>query len=166
MTRQAVRVGWMPMPIDAFLAQLASAGVTRVPGTAVFLTRSRQDTPPVIVWYVARSHAPQRCVIAIHITTRSRPWIDAERRVAVTRLAHGCWRAEIAALERKDCGVDWSEITYFVGLETIVAREDGAGLPRWLVAAFAAMQRNAARATDVLDFPRDRVVELGREVAL
>jgi KUP system potassium uptake protein len=176
----AEQVAENPVPIDAFVTQLASAGIARVPGTAVFLTRSRQDTPPVVTWYVARSHALQRCVIAIHITTQSRPWIEAARRVAVTRLAPGFWRAEahygfmerpdvpalLDELETMGCGLDRSQITYFVGLETIVAREDGAGLPRWLVAAFAAMQRNAARVTDVLNFPRDRVVELGRVVAL
>jgi KUP system potassium uptake protein len=169
-----------PVPIDAFMAKLDADAIARVPGTAVFLTRSRKDAPPVIAWYVDRAHALQRSVVAIHVTTQSRPWIDEQNRLSIAELAPGFWRAEaqygfmerpdvprlLAGCEAKGCRIDRSNVTYYVGLETIVAREDGAGLPRWLVAAFAAMQRNAARVTDVFNFPRDRVVELGREVAI
>jgi KUP system potassium uptake protein len=176
----ARQVAENPVPIDAFLASLAREGIARVPGTAVFLTRSRHDTPPVVAWYVDRSRALQSCVVAIHVTTQSRPFIAEGKRISVTELAPGFWRAEahygfmerpdvpalLAGLETIGCGIDRSKVTYFVGLETIVAREDGAGLPRWLVVAFAALQRNAARVTDVFNFPRDRVVELGREVAI
>lgn len=176
----ASQVAENPVPIDAFLASLAREGIARVPGTAVFLTRSRHDTPPVVAWYVDRSRALQSCVVAIHVITQSRPFIADGKRISVTELAPGFWRAEahygfmerpdvpalLAGLETRGCGIDRSKVTYFVGLETIVAREDGAGLPRWLVVAFAALQRNAARVTDVFNFPRDRVVELGREVAI
>jgi K+ transporter len=35
-----------------------------------------------------------------------------------------------------------------------------------LVVLFAAMHRNAAHVTDVFNFPRDRVMEIGRQIAL
>jgi len=59
-----------------------------------------------------------------------------------------------------------SDVTYYVGLETIIPREDGKGLSRWLVVLFAALHRNAAHVTDVFNFPRDRVMEIGRQVAI
>ena len=168
------------VPIDQFMAKLAASGIARVAGTAVFLTRSRSDTPPVVAWYVDHTRALQRCVVALHVTTHSRPWIDERSRLTLTELASDFWRAEahygfmerpdvprlLAGIEREGCKLDRSHVTYYVGLETIVAREDGSGLPRWMIAVFAAMQRNAARVTDVFNFPRDRVVELGREVAI
>jgi KUP system potassium uptake protein len=169
-----------PVPIDLFMAKLAASGVARVAGTAVFLTRSRRATPPVVAWYVDHTHALQRCVVALHLRTHSRPYIDERSRITLAELAPGFWRAEahygfmerpdvprlLAGIEGKGCLLDRSQITYFVGVETIVAREDGSGLPRWIVAVFAAMQRNAARVTDVFNFPRGRVVTLGRELAI
>jgi K+ transporter len=47
-----------------------------------------------------------------------------------------------------------------------VPREDGRGLPEWLVGMFVAMGRNATRISDVLHLPHDHVVEIGREVAI
>ena len=48
----------------------------------------------------------------------------------------------------------------------MVRREDGRGLPGWLVGLFAAMGRNAARISDVLRLPHDHVVEIGREIEI
>jgi KUP system potassium uptake protein len=179
-TAVARQIAEHPVPIAAFMAKLSADAIARVPGTGVFLTRSRTQVPPVVAWYVDRAHALQRCVVAIHVTTQSRPWVDEQSRLSLVELAPDFWRAEaqygfmerpdvprlLAGCEAMGCRFDRSSITYYVGLETIVAREDGAGLPRWLVAVFAAMQRNAARVTDVFNFPHDRVVELGREVAI
>src|SRR5271154_5307074 len=45
------------MPVDAFMAQIAEAHIARVPGTAVFLTRTRQGAPPIMVWHVNHNRA-------------------------------------------------------------------------------------------------------------
>jgi KUP system potassium uptake protein len=57
-------------------------------------------------------------------------------------------------------------VTYYVGHETIVPREDGRGLPRWQEALFSAMGRNAARISDFLQLPNDQVVEIGRQISI
>lgn len=169
-----------PIPIDTFMASLAADRVARPPGTAVFLTRSLRDTPPVLAWYVKHSRSLQEQVVAITVETASTPWIADDNRFSIVEVAPRFWRAAVryGFMERPDvprlliefgakgCAVDLSDVTYYVGLETIVAREDGKGLPRWLVSLFAAMQRNAAHVTDVFNFPRDRVMEIGRQVAI
>jgi KUP system potassium uptake protein len=169
-----------PIPVDTFMASLAADRVARPPGTAVFLTRALRDTPPVLAWYVKHSRALQEQVVAITVETASTPWIADDNRFSIVEVAPRFWRAVVryGFMERPDvprlliefgtkgCAVDLSDVTYYVGLETIVAREDGKGLPRWLVALFAAMQRNAAHVTDVFNFPRDRVMEIGRQVAI
>jgi KUP system potassium uptake protein len=72
----------------------------------------------------------------------------------------------LVALKASGCAIDVSGATYYVGLESVVPRGDGKGLPRWLVIAFAALLRNSAHVTDVFNFPRDRVMEIGRQVAI
>jgi KUP system potassium uptake protein len=162
------------------MAKLAADGIARPPGTAVFLTRSLKDTPPVLAWYVTHSRALQEQVIAITVETASTPWMSEEARFSIEQVAQGFWRAvaHYGFMEKPDvprllkdfgakgCKVDLSDVTYYVGLETIVAREDASGLPRWLVVLFAAMQRNSAHVSDVFNFPRNQVMEVGRQVAI
>jgi KUP system potassium uptake protein len=119
-------------------------------------------------------------VVAINITTQSIPWIVEQNRVSIAEIAADFWRADaqygfmerpdvprlLTEINAKGCAIDLSDVTYYIALEMIVARDDGTGLPRWLVAVFAAMQRNAEHVTDVFNFPRDRVIELGRQVAI
>ena len=64
------------------------------------------------------------------------------------------------------CAIDPTDLTYFVGHETVVAREDGQGLPRWVEGLYAFMQRNAVHVTDYFRLPAETVVEVGREIAI
>jgi len=174
------RIAENPDPIEAFMARLATDRIARPPGTAVFLTRSLKDTPPVIAWYVTHARALQQQVVAITVETTSTPWVADDTRFSIAEVAPGFWRAvaQYGFMERPDvphllkefgtkgCTIDLSDVTYYVGLETIIPREDGKGLSRWLVVLFAALHRNAAHVTDVFNFPRDRVMEIGRQVAI
>src|SRR5258708_9951499 len=40
------------IPVPQFMVQIAAKKIPRVPGTAVFLTRTARDTPPVMVCHV------------------------------------------------------------------------------------------------------------------
>jgi KUP system potassium uptake protein len=174
------RIAENPIPIETFMAGLASDRIARPPGTAVFLTRSLKDTPPVVAWYVMHARALQQQVVAITVETTSTPWVAEDTRFSIVEVAPNFWRAvaQYGFMERPDvprllkqlgtkgCTIELSNVTYYVGLETIIPREDGNGLPRWLVVLFAAMHRNAAHVTDVFNFPRDRVMEIGRQVAI
>ena len=153
---------------------------TRVPGSAVFLTRAREDTPPVLEWHVKKNRSLHETVLALTLTVVSMPRVDDEDRVTVTRLCDGYWRAEalegfmdrpdipaiLRACKEKGVDIDLNDVTYYVGHETIMPREDGRGLPHWQEAVFAAMGRNAARISDYLRLPHDNVVEIGREIEI
>lgn len=58
------------------------------------------------------------------------------------------------------------DVTFYVGRETIVAQEDGKGLPGWQTSLFAAMERNAVHVYAFFKLPIDDVVEIGREIAI
>jgi KUP system potassium uptake protein len=72
----------------------------------------------------------------------------------------------LASCKARGANIDLDDVTYYVGSETIVPRDDGKGLPRWQEGLFAAMGRNAARISDYLQLPRDQVVEIGREIEI
>ena len=68
--------------------------------------------------------------------------------------------------ECRATGVDLDDVTFYVGTETIVPREEGRGIPRWQEALFAALGRNAERISDYLNLLCDQVVEIGREIEI
>jgi KUP system potassium uptake protein len=167
-------------PTAAFVASLNSGAVARVPGSAVFLTRAKDDTPPVMAWHVRKNRALHQYVLALTLTVVSTPRVAAAERLTVERVADHYWRAEarcgfmehpdipalVAECKARGAEIDLGDVTYYVGHETIVPREDGEGLPIWQESAFAAMARNAARISDYLRLPCDHVVEIGREIEI
>lgn len=68
--------------------------------------------------------------------------------------------------ELAGCDIDLRDVTYFVGHETVVPRERGLGIARWIEALYAFMQRNGGHATEYFQVPHNRVVEIGREIAI
>jgi KUP system potassium uptake protein len=167
-------------PIDAFMQQIEQDRISRVPGTAVFLTRSQRDVPPVMVWHVKHNRALHERLFILTVIIRQVPWVRGDERLAFEEVAPNFWRAtaRYGFMERPDipallahahargCKLDLSDVTYYVGHETIVPREDGAHLPRWLEAIYAAMQRNSVHVSDFFRLPGDSVVEIGREIAI
>jgi len=167
-------------PIRAFLDLLHSGRIARVPGTAVFLTRARNETPPVLSWHVRQNRALHEYVLALTLSVASTPRVDPGARVMVERVDNKFWRAEahygfmqhpdiaavLAECKAKGAELELDDVTYYVGHETIVPREGGTGIPHWQEAVFAAMERNEARISDYLKLPHDHVVEIGREIAV
>jgi KUP system potassium uptake protein len=166
-------------PVGEFMQQLEARHVPRVPGTAVFLTRTTQDTPPVMVWHVRHNRALHAQLFVLNVTIEPIPRVYGKR-VAVTEVVPQFWRAEarygfmertdipalLASCQAQGCAVDLNDVTYYVGHETVMRRDDGKGMPAWQEALFALMERNAAHVTDFYHLPTDDVVEIGRQVSI
>ena len=168
------------IPVPDFMAQIALKNVPRVPGTAVFLTRTERDTPPVMVWHVKHNRALHEHLFVLRVEILPVPWVSSRSRIAIEEVAPNFWRAEarFGFMERPHipdllitskslgCTVDLDDVTYYLGHETVVGREDGKGLPAWQEAFFAVMERNAIHVSDFFSLPGDQVVEIGRLVSI
>ena len=169
------------VPVGEFLKSLIDRNIPRVPGTAVFLTRTTSETPPVMIWHVKRNRALHEHVFVLTATTEPVPWIEETERLSVVELAPDFWRAtaRYGFMERPDlpkllreatiahgCKLDLTDVTYYVGHETVIARDDGKGLYPWEEAFFATMQRNSVHVTDFFRLPSESVVEIGRQIAI
>jgi KUP system potassium uptake protein len=176
----AQTIGEALTPVPDFLAAIAAHHIARVPGSAVFITRTTRDTPPLMKWHVKKNRALHQHLLALTVITESVPWVAESERVRITELAPDFWRATVryGFMERPDvpaalrqaaalgCPVRLDDVTYYVGHETIVPVEDGRGLPKWEEALYAAMVRNAVHVGDYLHLPSDSVVEIGRQIAI
>jgi KUP system potassium uptake protein len=100
--------------------------------------------------------------------------------VEVREIAPQVWRARAhygfmeqpdlpALLQRAQARgypVDPANVTYFIGRETVVPREDGRGLPRLVQSVFTFLLRNSSEAIEYFRLPRDMVFEIGRQFAI
>jgi KUP system potassium uptake protein len=168
------------IPVGEFMADVKARQVPRVPGTAVFISRTSRDTPPVMRWHVQKNRALHQKLFVLKVITESVPWIEEQQRLTVTELAPDFWRAtaHYGFMERPDiphllqqtpafgCALQLDDVTYYVGHETIVRAEDGHGLSAFEEKLYAAMARNATHISDFLRLPSDGVVEIGRQIAI
>jgi KUP system potassium uptake protein len=168
------------VPIHAFMNNISRTRIARVPGTAVFLTRTKQDVPPILVWHLTHNRALHERLLVLTVNPESVPWVREAKRLTINEIAPQFWRASASYgfMERPDipallrqvsdhgCALDLSDITYYVGHETVLSRDDGKGLPKWIEAPFAFMQRNSTHVSDYFRLPSDTLVEIGRQISI
>ena len=168
------------IPVEEFMQRIEAARIPRVPGTAVFLTRAERGTPPVMLWHVKHNRALHEHLFVLRVEITSVPYASSGGRITVQEVAPNFWRADaffgfmerphipelLAASKSLGCTIDLADITYYVGHETVIGREDGMGLPAWQEKFFAVMERNAVHVSDFFSLPNDQVVEIGRQIAI
>ena len=172
------RLGEMCIPLDAFLSELKSQNIRRVPGTAVYMSGNRYGTPLALLHNLKHNKVLHEEVVLLTVRTEEVPYLTNPRdRVALENLHEGFWRAQIhfgfmekpnvpVALERvKQAGLHFDPMrtTYFIGRETILATRKR-GLSSWRGSFFAWMTRNAGDVTSYFCLPPNGVVELGARV--
>ncbi len=168
------------VPLADFSAQVIAAETPRVPGTAVFLSRTNRDVPPVLMWHLKHNRALHEQLMVLTVKTTSVPRTEVSKRLTIQNLAQNFWRAEatfgfmehpdipalLATAKDHGCDIDLSDVTYYVGHESIAPREDGRGLPHWIEMMFAFMARNSTHVSDLLRLPQEQTVEIGRQVEI
>ena len=174
-------LGAATQPIGAFFDRLEQDKIARIEGTAVFLSRSRAVTPPLLIWHVRQNRCLYEDVLIVTIVTALTPRVARENRFAIKQERPKVWRVLIhygfmerlslddllPALKAAGCDFTMKKVVYYVGHETIVRAQKGHRLmTAWTERLFAAMERNQAHLTDVLGLPSDQVVEIGRHIEL
>ena len=144
-TAVSIRLQEQVVPVGTFMAEIAAGQIPRVPGAAVFLTRTQRDAPPVMVWHLKHNRALHERLFVLTVDTEPIPWVQSWR-LAVQEIAPRFWRAsarygfmehpDIPALLRQaseqGCAIDLADVTYYVGHETVTPRDDAKALPRWV----------------------------------
>jgi KUP system potassium uptake protein len=163
---------------ERFLANLEANHIPRVPGTAVFLTRTAQQVPFLLIDHVKHMGALHCYVVTLTIIFEDIPRVAPEERCSVEKLCAGIWHIAIrfgyveipdlcAALRdipELDPGMDLGSAVYFGARDQIVRKSTKSLMPRWRVALFAFLYRNAVKAVDRFNLPSENVVEIGRQI--
>lgn len=168
------------LPVDLFLDSIGEK-VTRVKGTAMFLTGKGNGIPTALLHNLKHNQVLHERIVLLSIAGDERPYVPPEERVTASLLGANFHRVVLnygfmddpnvpkaLANARLDClGFFYEPMTtsYFVSRETIIAARLS-GMTGWRVGLFAWMNRTATTITDFLHLPIGRVVELGGQVEI
>src|ERR1039458_996015 len=78
-----------------FMADLAAGRIPRVAGTAIFLTRTQQNIPPLLIDHVKHMGALHRSVIALAVLFDETPRVPGDERGTIKPIADGIWRVTL-----------------------------------------------------------------------
>jgi KUP system potassium uptake protein len=168
-----------PLPLEVFLADIERHPLTRVRGTAVFMTISLEGTPPTLLHHVKHIHTLHEHVVLLTIQAADTPAVANADRLRIEHLSAGFYRLvvwygymetpNVPKAMRLAAGfglpLEPTKTTFYLGRETLLI--DGKSpMPHWRKAFFAFMSRNAANPAGYFGIPPNRVVELGAQIRL
>jgi len=166
-------------PTEKFVAQLNDHRIPRVPGTAVFLTRTEGQIPAFIAGYVRNMGSLHDHIIALTIKFDDVPRVADDKRATLEPVCEGFWRATVhygfievpdltAALKNlrgPPGSVDLDRAVFF-GSRDMVTAAPHSTLNRLRIDLFAFLYRNAVRASDRFKLPPERTIEVARQIKL
>ncbi|MEO8344306.1 MAG: potassium transporter Kup [Betaproteobacteria bacterium] len=167
------------MPLDLFIQSIEASPPTRVTGTSIFLTSTRNSVPHALLHNLKHNKVLHERVVFLTVLTEHIPVVPTDDRYEALPL--GCEFFQITArygfkedpdipelLEQ--CGrdgfvFDMMETSFFVSRETLIPTV-APGMALWRERLFVSMSKNATKASDFFSIPSNRVVELGTQVEL
>ncbi|MSO29531.1 MAG: potassium transporter Kup [Acidobacteria bacterium] len=175
----AERITARALPLEDFLAAVATQPPARVSGTAVFMTAQPKGTPPALAHNLRYNKVLHQYVVVLQITTSPVPYVDEADQVSVQPLGAGMFSLRVqygfmqdpdvpqalALAQAKGLDMDPEDVVFFLGRETIIPTKRP-GMALWREKLFVLMSRNAQRATAFFRLPAERVVELGVQVEI
>jgi len=162
---------------DDILTELANGTTARVPGTAVFLSRSGKAVPWLMVRHIAQMKALQETAISLSIRFTTSPRVPPGERIHVEPVAEGIWHITVsfgfieipdvagalALAKMHGCDLSLDDAVYFAARDALVPSTAQDALPAWRRFLFTFMYRNAVRLSDRFSLPADKFVEIGRQ---
>jgi KUP system potassium uptake protein len=179
---RAFLAGWVlhrTEPVEHLLEEIRQSKVTRVPGTAVFMTSNPNGVPPVLLHHLEHNQVLHEKVVLLSIVSLGVPFVPTKDRVSIEEVGEGLFQVEahygfmqtpnVPKLLRlagtRGLKTEPATTTYYLGRESLLPTGHSR-MSRWRKAVFAFISRNARTATSYFGIPTDRVVELGIQVEL
>ncbi len=165
--------------LEPFVQGMIAHPPTRVPGTAVFLSASKEGVPHALLHNLAHNKVLHERVVFLTVLTENIPAVLANKRMQIEDMGHGFYRIYLhfgfqdapnipkALLLCKQAGIsfDMMQTSFFLSRETIIST-GMPGMAPWREHLFIAMARNAESAMSFFRIPTNRVIELGSQVEI
>jgi KUP system potassium uptake protein len=181
------------LPLDLFVPDIAKRKPLRVPGVAVFMTSIPDVASPVLLHHLKHNKVLHEKVILMTIESPEIPVVRDAERITVESKGEGFYQvvARYGFMETPNVPevlsaiasrlsepgeppretLEMREVSFFLGRETLIVTERGAGVPKvpgampgWRASLFRVMSRNAQSASAFFGLPPNRVIELGAQI--
>ncbi|MCU0766381.1 MAG: potassium transporter Kup [Gammaproteobacteria bacterium] len=166
-------------PLEAFVADLSTAELPTVRGTAVYLTPRPEQVPHPLLHSIKHYKCLHEQVVILGIGFADTPFVPTGRRLQIEPLGGRFYRvrALFGFMDRPNltrtlhtCAVrgivcDPTDTTFILGRETLIPNRQSP-MAYWRQKLFIAMTRNAAGPGSYFGLPPNRVVELGAQLEL
>lgn len=160
-----------------FIESITEEPITRVAGTAIFLTPNTDGIPHAMLHNIKHNKVLHQQVVILTIRFLEKPHTQLNERLKVEALTQGFYRAIISYgfMDNPDLprdlamcplhGLDLQpmETSYFVGKDILIAT-GGVGMALWRKKLFTVLFRSAETITNQFKLPPNRVVELGAQI--
>jgi KUP system potassium uptake protein len=164
---------------DAFIGQLEGKRIPRVPGVAIFMSRSAEGIPTTLLHNIKHNKIVHERVVLMTVETEDRPHLSDEERFEWKDLGHGVYRLSLhygfmedpnlpellESFESAPVSFNPMSTSYFLGRETLIPTRQP-GMAIWREHLFAWMMRNSSSASVFFNLPPNQVIEVGAQVEL
>jgi KUP system potassium uptake protein len=167
---------------STFLKNIASSPPVRLPGTAAFLTPATSGIPLILAHHMKHTRALHERVLFVSIRFTELPRQDLDERFKVEPLTSSIARIilyfgfmetpdvpaalELATERGAIAGYHLSEMSYYVGRETLIPTRQVPGMAQWREGIYAFVKRNAERSAAYFCIPAKQVIEIGIEIEI
>jgi KUP system potassium uptake protein len=168
------------LPVE-FLTHEMLDDITRVQGTAVFMSVSPQRIPTILIHHLKLNHVLHEQVVLLSVRYRNQPMVPPDEMLEIHDLGQNLYQvtAWFGFMQTPDVppllyqpGTVFHKpmisetTTYFLGHQTLLIRRQHARMMRWRKSLFAFMSRNATPATTYFCLPSERVIEIGMHIEM
>lgn len=167
------------VPLADFVPRIEKSSALRAPGAAVFLTSDVSATPPALLHNLKHNHVLHEHIIVLTVETRDVPLVPDNERAVIERLSDRFERIALrfgfmetpninralGQCRKQGLQFEGMKTSFFLGRRKLVAKAE-IGMPIWQDHLYIFMSHLAADPSDFYHLPRDRVVELGSQVAV
>ena len=168
------------MPLREFIGTLRPDHPTRIPGTAVFMTRDLAHVPLALLHALKHYKVLHQRVVMMQVETEDVPHVPEEQRLKISELGKGFYaiRLRYGFMEQPNvvralaqCRIgglrfNLMETSFIIGREKLRSRPRRAAFWRWRDRLFIVMTNNMLDATEFFRIPPKRVVELGGQIEI
>jgi KUP system potassium uptake protein len=174
--------GKLRQPEEDLIETAVNRCHARLSSTAVFLASTTNGVPLALTEFVKHNRVLHQRVVLVTVLIEESPRIADEDRAEIIEVIEGITRVilrygfmqyptifeglKLACAQGKLPGIDLTDITYYIGRETIIPSQEVAGMALWRETVFAFLQRNAERSAAFFGVPTRQVVEFGTEIEI
>lgn len=174
--------GKLRQPEEELIETAVSKCQARLQGAAVFLASSPHGVPLALTQFVKHNHVMHERILLVTVLIEEAPRIPDADRAEIIDVIPGITRIilrygfmqyptisdglDLACEQGKLPGIDLTDLSYYIGRETIIPTDKVAGMAVWRETVFAFLQRNAERSAAFFGVPTKQVVEFGTEIEI